>query len=429
MVDLAMKEKVKRLSQQIVEIQRPIRILDAIKWDPRIELELKKSRFKEMPQLGSEDYQKIELGFHPGKKMEELKEVLDSIEPILGSDPLGGLLREIVEQYMDVVRLLLARGTQQFSEYSKKLYGSPKDRFFGDGSTIFEMSQILYSTLSGIDDKVLGPSYPENCDAQTVVSILYERLRVYFSGNLVHVKLSDGILADAAAGGDTLKIKGGSFFSKRDIDILEVHEGWVHLGTTQNGLQQTVAKWLSKGPPRCSATQEGLAVLMEIFTFRTYPRRARHINDRILGIMRVEEGANLLELIEFYRTEGYSEEECIANAQRIFRGGLLEGGAPFTKDISYCRGFIENYNFIRAAIRAGSPQLIPFLFVGKAKVDDIPLLYRKYLDGWIDFPLFLPPQFQDLNGITVWMTFLNFVNTLNLQKTQEYYNRLFQTYL
>ena len=87
MVDLAMKEKVKRLSQQIVEIQRPIRILDAIKWDPRIELELKKSRFKEMPQLSSEDYQKIELGFHPVKKMEELKEVLDSIEPILGSDP------------------------------------------------------------------------------------------------------------------------------------------------------------------------------------------------------------------------------------------------------------------------------------------------------------------------------------------------------
>jgi hypothetical protein len=84
---------------------------------------------------------------------------------------------------------------------------------------------------------------------------------------------------------------------------------------------------------------------------------------------------------------------------------------------------------MRAAIRAGNPQLIPFLFVGKVSVEDIPLLYQKYLEGWVDFPVFLPPHFQDLNGITVWMTFLNFVNTLDLQKTQEYYNKLFQTYL
>ena len=236
-------------------------------------------------------------------------------------------------------------------------------------------------------------------------------------------------MADAAAGGDVVKIKEGAKFSSRDIDILEVHEGWVHVGTTQNGNLQHVAKWLSKGPPRCSATQEGLAVIMEIFTFRTYPKRARHINDRIFGIDKAEDGANFLEVIEFYRTEGYEEEDCVANAKRVFRGGVIEGGAPFTKDISYCRGFIENYNFMRAAIRAGKPQLIPFLFVGKLHVDDVPLLYQKYKEGIIDAPRYLPPQFRDLNGVAVWMSFSSFLNLVDLKRIQEHYDKLFKSHL
>jgi uncharacterized protein (TIGR02421 family) len=241
--------------------------------------------------------------------------------------------------------------------------------------------------------------------------------------------LSDGILADAAAGGDVVKIKEGTLFSSREIDILEVHEGWVHVGTTQNGQNQHVAKWLSKGPPRCSATQEGLAVIMEIFTFRSFPKRAKHINDRIIGIDKAEDGANILELIEFYRTEGYSEDECIANAKRVFRGGVVEGGAPFTKDISYCRGFIENYNFMRAAIRAGKPHLIPFIFCGKLHVNDVPLLYQKYKEGIVDAPVHLPPQFRDLNGLAVWMSFSSFLNTIDLKRIQEHYDKLFTTYL
>jgi uncharacterized protein (TIGR02421 family) len=201
------------------------------------------------------------------------------------------------------------------------------------------------------------------------------------------------------------------------------------VGTTQNGNAQHVAKWLSKGPPRVSATQEGLAVIMEIFTFRSYPKRARKINDRILGIDKAEDGANILELIEFYRTEGYSEDDCVGNAKRVYRGGLLEGGAPFTKDISYCRGFIENYNFMRSAIRLGRPYLIPFLFCGKLNVDDIPLLYQKYKEGIVDAPVHLPPQFRDLNGIAVWMSFSSFLNSVDLKRIQEHYDKLFKTYL
>ena len=261
------------------------------------------------------------------------------------------------------------------------------------------------------------------------MSRLNERFKHYFTEDQVAAKLSDGIIADAAAGGDTVKIRSESFFSERDVDILEVHEGWVHVGTTRNGSAQHVAKWLAKGPPRVTATQEGLAVIMEIFTFRSYPRRAKQINDRILAIEKVEEGADLIELMEFYRTEGYSEDDCLSNAKRVFRGGPLTGGAPFTKDLCYCRGFIENYNFMRAAVRAGRPELLPFVFVGKAHVDDIPLLYQKYQEGIVDSPRYLPPQFKDLHGLAVWMSFSSFLNMVDLKRIQEHYDKLFRNHL
>lgn len=423
------KEKIKNLSQRIVDAQKPIRILDAIKWTPSVEQQLRQSAFREMPKVGPEYYQQIPLGFDPAKKAEELTAILKNIGTDLGqSDSIAHLLKVIVEQYLDVTQMLVHRGTPKFWEYSKKLYGSPKD-FFDRKNRILELGHLLYEILSGMDDATLGPAHPEDFEAQDVVDILRERFATYFEGVEVETRISDGILADAAAGGDVVKIRQGSKFSSRDIDILEVHEGWVHIGTTQNGSLQHVAKWLSKGPPRCSSTQEGLAVIMEIFTFRSYPKRVRHINDRIIGIDKAEDGANLLELIEFYRTEGYSEEDCISNAKRVFRGGVVEGGAPFTKDISYCRGFIENYNFMRAAIRAGRPYLIPYLFTGKMHVDDVPLLYQKHLEGIIDAPKFLPPQFRDLSGIAVWMSFSSFLNLVDLKRVQEHYNKLFKEYL
>jgi uncharacterized protein (TIGR02421 family) len=430
MVWTTYKEKIKRLSLRIVEAQRPIRILDAIKWDSSIEAELRKSRFKHMPKVDAAYYAALPLAFDALKKQDELRDIIRDIQYALGAeDPLTGLMVRICEEYVDVVEMLLARGTRRFWEMSRKLYGSPKDLLYDERNTILDLGQMLYKILNGLNEHSIGPEYPENIEAEDAVGMLNDRFKAYFPDGGVQARISDGIVADAAAGGDTVKIKAGIKFSSREIDILEVHEGWVHVGTTQNGNLQPVAKWLSKGPPRCAATQEGLAVIMEIFTFRSFPRRARSINDRILGIDKAEDGANVLELLEFYRTEGYSEDECLSNVKRVFRGGMVEGGAPFTKDISYCRGFIENYNFMRAAIRLGRPYLIPFLFTGKIHVDDIPLLYQKYKEGIVDEPRYLPPQFRDLNGVAVWMSFSSFLNAVDLGRIQEHYDKLFKAYL
>ena len=156
-------------------------------------------------------------------------------------------------------------------------------------------------------------------------------------------------------------------FAERDIRVLEVHEGWAHVATSLNGQRQPVARWLAKGPPRTAATQEGLAGLLEVLTLVSHPNRARRLNDRVLAVDKAEDGASFLEVFEWFRTEGYDEDVCFANTYRVFRGGMVDGGAPFTKDIVYTKGIVANYNFLRSAIAAARPELIRWLFVGQSR--------------------------------------------------------------
>ena len=427
---LSYKEKIKTLSDRIVEAQKPIRVLDAIKWHPSVEADFLAAKGKKLPKVSVEDYQAISLGYNPTQKDEELAAIGADIRNELGeADDLGRLMLETVEEYRDVVTMLSGRGTKQFYDFSKRLYGSPKDTFYQHKISIMDQGRQMYEVLSQLENKFLGQEYPKDLTSDEVVEELRNRFANSFLKDRIQVQISDGIVADASAGADMIKIREGAKFSRKDIDIFEVHEGWVHVATTLNGKAQKVASFLAKGPPRVAATQEGLAILMEILTFSTYPLRARTINDRILGVDKAEDGADFLEVYQFYLTERYSEVDAFRNTMRVFRGGVMTGGAPFTKDISYCRGFIENYNFIRTAIRKGRPEIVPFLFAGKMHVDDVPLLYQRSLDGVIDAPALLPAHFEDLNGLAVWMSFSNFLNTVDMKQVSEYYDDLFKKYL
>ena len=425
------KEKVAQLAGRIVEAQRPIRVLNAIRWDDAVFDQLKKSGFREMPKI---EYGGIELGFEPRTKGEEFEAIARDIERDLGeSDAIGRIMTTTALEYRDVVHMLASRGTPAFYAFSRKLYGSPKDKFPDGRSTVRDLGHLLYDILTNVDDMRMAPpvgdaSVPpleRSIDAEQAATILTERFATYFPGADVRVSTDDAIVADAAAGNDYVKVRRGAVFSPRDIDILEVHEGWVHVATSLNGQRQTVAKWLAKGPPRTTAVQEGLAALLELFTFRTYPRRARRLNDRLLAVDKAEDGASFLEVFEWFRTEGYEEDDCFHAARRVFRGGVIDGGAPFTKDASYCKGIVLNYSFIRSAIQHNHVELIPFLFVGKVAHEDVPILARRVHDGVVKAPHYLPPMFRDLNGIAVWMAYSTFFGQLEDEAISEHYAKLF----
>lgn len=416
------KEQLRALSDRVVAAQGPIRILDALKWDDDFEREVVGSSFRRMPRVDDAYYrERRPLPFDPAQKHEEFAAIGREIASSIGAtDELGAILARTCEDYREVVGMLQARGTAEFGRISRRLYGSAKDHFQDDRTSIRDLGLQLYEILTGIDDRLLGPP-ARALTAEQVVADLNERFGLYFGDRDVHAKLDDGILSDAAAGADYVKIRRGATLSERDRDILEIHEGWVHVGTTLNGRSQRVATWLSKGTPRVSIVQEGLAVILEVISFRMTPSRARKLNNRVLACDKAEDGASFLDVCAFYRTEGYTDAEAYQHAQRVFRGGVLEGGSPFTKDLAYCKGFVMVYNFLRTAIRFGRPDLIPYLFAGKVALEDTPALCRGHKQHVVDLPRYLPPQFADLNGLAMWMAYSNFFNRLDLAKIQEYY--------
>jgi uncharacterized protein (TIGR02421 family) len=419
------KEKLRIFSARMVDAQRSVRLLDAIRWRPEVLESVKKTRYRELPKITDKSYLLSSFNFDPEKKIAEFETIIEDVVREVGvEDSLASILVATCREYQDVVKMMTARGTPEFYDISKRLYGSPKETFFGSSSTIKDLGLHLYNIFSTLDDATLGTEKMETVEVEAAIDELNKRFSKYFIGEDVKVVIEDEMVADASASAKMIKLRQSAKFVRRDLDIIEVHEGWVHMGTSLNGLEQKIAKWLYRGSPRCTATQEGLAVLMEIFSFATSPRRARKINDRVLAIDKAEDGANFLEVVEYFRTEGYEEDDCLIAAQRVFRGGVIEGGYPFTKDISYCKGFVENYNFIRACIQAGHSEIVPFLFVGKVHLSDIPVLYQKFREGIIDPPKFLPTFFRDLNSLVVWMSFLNFLSAAGMASAQDAYRKI-----
>jgi uncharacterized protein (TIGR02421 family) len=247
------------------------------------------------------------------------------------------------------------------------------------------------------------------------MEILQKRLDGFFGEppGRVRVRIDDGIVADAAAGSDYIKLRSDALFRERDIRVFEVHEGWVHVGTTINGLAQPVCTFLGKGTPSTTITQEGLALFVEVTSFSSYPRRLRRVTDRIRAIHWAERGAGFLEIFDRLRAEGRSEEEAWPTCVRVFRGSTPELG-PFTKDLSYSRGFVEVYNFIRLAVRRGRLDRIRLLFCGKLALRDIAELSRLHESGLVAAPRHLPAQLADLSALTAWMAYSNFLNRLDL---------------
>lgn len=411
-------EIIRELSEQLVAAQRPIRILDALKWDASIEAYFFEHKCKKLPTIDAEYYHtQNPLSFDPVKKIQEFHEIDRNIRRKLGQySGVGSIMQRMCYEYCRVVELLIARGTPAFTAISQELYGSSKDVFHIGAPTLKDFGLQAYEALKNISDQVETKADIEKYTSEDAVAILSERLGNYFSDlDHIRVELSDGIIADAAAGADKIKIHSGLKFSKREIRTFEVHEGWVHLGTTLNGMSQPICTFLSKGAPSSTVTQEGLAIITEIFAFSSFPGRVRRLTNRINVVNMAEEGANFFDVFQFYRAQGMDEMDSYQSSVRVFRGSTFDGG-PFTKDLAYSKGFILIYNYMRLAVQRGLVNRIPLLFVGKTTLDDLHILADLQDEGIITPPKYLPPQFNDLSAVSAWMVYSLFLNRLDLQR-------------
>jgi uncharacterized protein (TIGR02421 family) len=224
-------------------------------------------------------------------------------------------------------------------------------------------------------------------DAAEAAGLLARRLRAYFPGGSVRVVVRRGLSADAAVEGDCLKLRAGGRFSPRELRLLEVHEGWAHLGTTHNGRRQAPCSFLGRAFPACTPTQEGLAVFAELQAGVSYPARLRKLACRVDAVALADAGADFLEVFRFLAGKGHSPHESYQQAARVFRGSLPQAAGPFAKDLAYGVGLWRVARFLCG----GADDLaVGLLWCGKTALADVEPLTRLAGAGLVRPPDRLP---------------------------------------
>lgn len=418
-------QQVRKLSDRMVELQAPIRVLDAVNWDKEVRQRFFANKAQKLPDVTPEMYQQRDLGFDPQVLRYAFSDLEQEISRSIGQlNPMARLMKRMCNEYRQVLRMLESRGTPDFHHYSVELYGHPHDVFHAGDPTLAELAIMLEEPLVQLIDHEVLPDEPKDISAEDAVTYLDNVLSQSMPGLNARVILSDGIVSDAAAGSDYIKLNKDVRFSRRELDLLEAHEGWIHVGTTQNGLAQPYLTCLAKGTPSSTVTQEGLAVLTEIITLRSTPRRLSKLVNRIRAVTLAADGADFIEVYRYLLDKGISEDDSYTIASRTFRGSLPDG-MPFTKDLAYIKGFVLTYNFFRVAVQKGRIDLLQLLLVGKIQLEDFRLISELHEQGIVAGPKFLPPHFQDMRGLVTWLSFGRFIGSLKFDQLEKDYSPLF----
>jgi len=105
----------------------------------------------------------------------------------------------------------------------------------------------------------------------------------------------------------------------------------------------------------------------------------------------------------------------------VFRGGVLTGGAPFTKDAVYQRGYCRVYNFLRAALDRRDEDLVLAFFAGKMSVDDAPAIRSLMHEGIVARPRFVPEWWRRRDRLFAQVTHSVTLNRFSMMEVKEFY--------
>ncbi len=403
-----------QLSDTLYEASKSIRILRNISWDAKVSQEFFANKAQKLPQV---EYPKVDVS--------ETYALLKKAKNLI---PKNNLVRawaeEIIRDLDEGAGLLESMGTKKFYYHSDQLYGSPQKPLMDGTSTSLDLAnhfEEMYNHLDGLD---LGAP-PEACIlASEVVRQIKGSVDSFFGDKAPEVYIDDDIASNAIAGRRRIRIRGEACFSDKDIDQLIHHEAFVHVATSINGNNQDKIKILGAAHPGTTKTQEGLAVFAEFISGTIDLDRLRRLSDRIHAIQMSLDGADFIEVYNFYLGKTDAEDQAFESTRRVFRGGLISGGAPFTKDIVYLDGLVRVHNFLRTMMAEGRADLMDLLFVGKLDLEDIPVLSMFEREGLIKKPEFLPPWMKDTRFLLTYLAYSSFLNTVKLTKIKEHYKSM-----
>jgi len=391
-VDNARLEKIIELDALLVETVRPIKILNALTWPASVETKFLASWREGKPSLPVVHLEQ------PDYRTQI--EALDAIK--LRCDrghPLDNLIFKTARSYSSAARMLGAIGTSEFTNYSIELYGKPNDKYKTQDWTALDAADFFLNKT----DELLGGYVVPPTVADIPVEVFAQRLQtaidVFFVDDKVEVIIDATLSAKAIAGSSRVRLRAGAMYSELDFNQLLEHEAHIHAATMHNGMRQSNLQTLSLGSPRTTRTQEGIAVIAELMTLSLDIVRLRRIALRVKAIAMALEGANFIEIFQYFLESGQTEEESYQSTVRCFRGGDVNGGTVFTKDTVYLKGMMEVHTFLAVAIHDNRPELVNALFAGRMSLGDVVELAPYFESGFLVGAHYMPHWASDLRTL------------------------------
>ena len=413
MLSVKDKKRISDLSNLIYLASRKVKILKHISWSENIRIDFFKNNFKKIPKVTYPDYDDSDF-------ISLIKEA----EKLFGDTKYDIWLKNKVEEIKKSSELLSACGTSEFFKISSEIYGLPSTPIHDKTTMPRDLSNKFEEIINSIDSNQIMQMHSQKLNSETVAEEISKSADAFFGESAPKIKLVQGLSAKATASSKTIKIRENGEFDQTDVRQLLNHEAYIHVATTLNGRGQEKMKILGSNYGSITKTQEGLAVFSEFITGSIDVDRMRRISDRVLAIQMAIDGADFIEVFKYFVKKNNSNNQAFESTRRVFRGGMLTGGAPFTKDLVYLDGLIRVYNFFRSAISQGKTECIELLFSGKIDLDDIPIVYSLYKEGLVKKPKFIPPWAVDLNYLICFFSFSVFLENVNYDNVTNYYESL-----
>ncbi|OED35488.1 hypothetical protein AB833_30170 [Chromatiales bacterium (ex Bugula neritina AB1)] len=416
MVSEQLNKRITRICGLLQSAASQTRVLSHLRWDGQIRDKFLADAALELPVVE-----------YPAYDAEPVLELVAEARRLMQQSPIDDWLERQALALENSARMLLACGTAEFFSWSRSVYGAPGDVLLDQVSTAL--------TLAGDFDDVLqqlNGFYGSHLDQVDVTSDelagkLESAVAEMFGPDAPEILVVDELSANALAGRERIRIRRNANFSDKDVDQLIHHEAGIHVATSLNGMYQQHLPVLGSAHPGTTRTQEGLAVFAEFITGSMDLDRLRRLSDRIIAIQMAVDGADFIEVYHYFMERTGSRQQSFENSRRVFRGGVLTGGAPFTKDIVYLDGLIRVHNFLRALVANGRADCMLLLFCGKLDLEDIPVLCELSQMGLCKQPRYLPSWASDMRFLLSYLAYSGFLNTINLRKISSHYENLLRS--
>ena len=397
------------LDARMVAAVKGIRLLSLTSWPAATQAPFLDSIARGNPVLPQVDYPALD--FSDARR--ELAAIMAAADT---SHPLGVYVHDSAHSWDLAARLLEALGTRAVDAFSTELFGVPEQPMPGNGPTTREAARHFIQIAEELDHELLAPEEQVPVSATALQLQLQGDLDDFFDARVITVELDRELIAKAAAGATRIRLRTSASFSAYDRAQLFHHEALVHSLTALNGRDQQVLPSLALSSPRITATQEGLATFAEQITGSIDIQRLKRISLRIEAIAMARDGADFIEVFNYFRDAGQTLEESFSSAQRVFRGVPTEGGVAFTKDTVYLRGLVSVHTFFRQMLRDEKLQVCRWLFAGKMTLGDATALAPLFEAGVLAPPRWLPHWINRANGLAGALAFSLFANRIHMDQ-------------